>query len=591
MSTNTELAKIFERMAVVLELLGENRFRSAAYARGARAMEELAEDVKPLAEDLKALTALDGIGKGLAADIQEYVATGHVAELEKKLGQVPPGVLKLLDIPGVGPKTAAMLWKQGGVTDLQTLKAKLQSGELAALPRMGEKTLENLSKNVDFTQQAATRYRLGEAMAMACYFVQELSKLRCVEQAKYAGSIRRGKDTIGDVDILVACHDVEQVVKTFTKLPVVRQVLGSGQTKCSVRVEGGMQVDLRIVRGDRFGAALAYFTGSKEHNVALRERAIRMGFRLNEYGLWKAAEVEDDEDPVLSDAEPVAAATEADIHKALGLQFIPPTIREGGREIAAAEKGQIPRLVEIADIKAELHAHTTASDGSLSIEQLAELAMERGYHTLAVTDHSVSQTIANGLSIQRLREHIEAVRKVAGKLKNLTLLAGSEVDILPDGKMDYPNNLLKELDIVVASPHAALSQEPKKATARLIKAIENPYVHIVGHPTGRLIGRRAGLEPDMKQVIEAAARTGTALEINANSWRLDLRDSHARAAMAAGVKLAINTDAHRPGDFDMLMFGVMTAQRAWATPGDVINCLGRAELGAWIKAKRKTMGM
>ncbi len=582
MSTNRELADLFDRMAQVIEVRGGNRFRANALQRGARALRDLADDIADYDRTVAAMTGIDGVGEGLAERIVEYLETGRLDEYEQMMADVPAGVIDLLDIPGLGPKSVATLWRQGGIETLDQLKRALDSGAVERLPRMGKKTVDNLRKNLDFAEAAGRRVRLGEALPVATYFVEALARVKAVRQCDYAGSLRRGKQTIGDVDILVACDEADAagVAEHFRGLEAVVDVIGSGPTKTSVRLASGLQVDLRLVRPDRYGAALAYFTGSKEHNVALRERSLKRDMSLNEYGLWRAGE--DDR----KDAQPIAAKTEADIYKALGLAYIPPALRERRGEIEAAERDELPALITVDDIQCELHAHTTASDGRLSIEELAAVAKDRGFHTVAVTDHSASQVQANGLSAERLARHIQAVRDAHDRIKGVTLLAGSEVDILADGRLDYPNSLLRELDIVVASPHTALSQDPRKATARLLKAVEHPLVHIIGHATGRLINRREGLSPDMKKLFEAAAESGTAFEINANPWRLDLRDAHAKAAIEAGVMLAINTDAHRTGDFDHLRYGVMTARRAWATKHHVINCFTRQKLHAWLKNKR-----
>ena len=370
-------------------------------------------------------------------------------------------------------------------------------------------------------------------------------------------------------------------METFTSLPMVQEVLGHGETKSSIRCDDqhrNIQVDLRVVDPNHYGAALMYFTGSKEHNVKVRERAQSMGYTLNEYALAD----KDDK------TKQIETKTEEAIYKKLGLAWVPPELREDRGEISLAEQGKLPNLIELADIKADLHTHTTASDGKWSIEENALAMAARGHHTVAITDHSKGQVQANGLSDERLVKHIEAVREVAKKLKGkITVLAGSEVDILTDGKLDYPDELLAELDVVVASPHAALSQEPKKATARFLKAIENPYVTMIGHPTGRLVLRREGLSPDMEAIIKAAKDRGIALEINANHWRLDLRDTHARLALEHGVKLAINTDAHGEGDLNQLPYGVLTARRAGATKDDVINCMTAAGLGKWLASTRR----
>ena len=421
-----------------------------------------------------------------------------------------------------------------------------------------------------------------------------------MKRIDYAGSLRRGKETVGDLDLLVEARpgDAGAIMDAFVGLDVVAEVIAKGETKSSVRTDGsgggisrgtggsgggGMQVDLRVVPAESYGAALMYFTGSKEHNIRLRERAISMGMKLNEWGLTK------------QDSEKgVAGKSEEDVFKALKLSWVPPELREDRGEVALADSSYKagdaiagPPLIEVSDIKSDLHTHTTASDGTWTIEQLALAAAERGYHTVAVTDHSKGQVQANGLSDERLEKHIVAIRKVSEKLKDkITVLAGSEVDIHTDGRLDYPDSLLKELDIVVASPHAALTQDTDKCTKRFLKAMENPYVTIMGHPTGRLVGRREGLSPDMGALFKAAAQRGIAMEINANHWRLDLRDTHARAAIAAGVKLSINTDAHGPADLDQLQYGILTARRAGATKQNVVNCMTKSALAKWLKSTR-----
>lgn len=577
--TNAKLSRIFQQMADVLEVLGANRFKVIAFQKAARVLGELTDDVATM--DDKTLRSIEGIGKGMADRIEEFIKTGKLSEAIELAEEVPPGVVKMLDIPGLGPKTVSMLWREVGITSVEKLAKALNTGELEDLKGFGKKKIENIKKNLAFAEQAGKRARIGHAMPLALWFVQRLKKLGQVKKVDYAGSLRRGKETIGDLDLLVAANtqDAPAIMDAFVGLDIVAGVIAKGETKSSIRTNeesGGMQVDLRVVPEASYGAALMYFTGSKEHNIRLRERAIAMGMKLNEWGLTGA-----DSDKV------VASKSEEEVYKALKLAYIPPELREDRGEVALAEKDELPALIELADIRAELHTHTTASDGTWSIEQLALAAAERGFHAVAVTDHSKGQVQANGLTEDRLEKHIVAVRKVAEKLKDrITVLAGSEVDILVDGRLDYADSLLKELDVVVASPHAALGQEPDKCTKRFLKAIENPYVTIMGHPTGRLIGRREGLSPDMGALFKAAAQRGVAMEINANHWRLDLRDTHARAAIAAGVKLSINTDAHGPADLDQLAYGVLTARRAGATKNDVINCMTRTELAQWLKSTR-----
>lgn len=574
--SNKQLIRLFRQMSEMTEILGGNRFRIIAFENTARVLGELTEDVAEMSD--QELASIDGIGEGTRKRIHEYLDTGKIADHEKLMQQVPKGLLDLLDVPNMGAKTVAKLWQEAGVTDLESFKAKLETGELEKLKGFGKKKLEQLKQNLAFIESAGKRARIGQAMPLAHWFVEQLRKVKGVKQAAFAGSLRRGKETIGDIDLLVAAEkrDAHKIADSFAGLEVVEQVLMKGATKTSVRTSEGLQVDLRVVEPGSFGAALLYFTGSKEHNVRLRERAIGMGYKLSEYGLFKEGK-----------DKPAAGKSEDQVYEKLKLAWIPPELRENRGEIALAEKGALPKLIELSDIKAELHAHTTASDGHWSIRELAAAAADRGFHTLAVTDHSKSQVQANGLDAKRLAKHIEAIGAVAEEMKGtIRVLAGTEVDILADGKLDYPDSVLKQLDVVVASPHAALAQDAKKCTERLLKAIDNRYVTILGHPTGRLVNRREGLHPDMKKVLAAAAQRGIALEINANHYRLDLRDTHARAAIEAGCKLAINTDAHGPADLDQLLYGVLTARRAGATQKDVINCMSQSTLAQWIKSTR-----
>jgi DNA polymerase (family 10) len=590
--TNRQLAAIFQQMADVTELLGGDRFRVNAFSKAARVLGDLTDDLAAIGPDEKKLTALPGIGKGTAQRIAEYLRTGRVTDHDELMGQVPKGVLAMLEIPGLGPKTVALLWREGGVESIADLKAALATDRLAELPGLGPRKLENLRKSLAFAEQAGQRVRLGQAMPVAIWFVQQLRRVAGVQRCEYAGSLRRGRETIGDIDVIVGCDEGQAaaIAEAFVGLEPVADVLLQGSTKTSVRTTpdaGGLQVDLRIVRPGQFGAALMYFTGSKDHNVRLRERAIAQGLRLNEYGLWRAGSTPEPAAEEGAPAEPVAAATEQEVFETLGLPWIPPELREDRGEIALAERGELPELVTAGDIVAELHAHTDASDGRWSMRELVEAAIDRGFHTVAITDHSRSQVQAHGLSIERLEAQIAAIRELAEAYADrIRVLAGSEVDILADGKLDYPDSLLKQLDVVVASPHSALTQDAKKATRRLLKAMENRYVTVLGHPTGRLVGRREGLAPDMSAVIRAARQRGIALEINANHYRLDLRDTHARAALDAGVRLAINTDAHGPGDLDELRYGVLTARRAGATAGHVVNCLSASALERWLKSTR-----
>ena len=575
--TNKEIAKIFQQMADVLQILDANRFRIIAHQKAARVIGELTADVCGMS--VGELTALEGIGKGTAEKVVEFCESGEIVEHKELLKEIPKGLPALLDVPGLGAKTVALLWKEAGVVSMKSLEKALKKPEtLTSIKGLGKKKIENIAKNLAFAEQAGKRHTIGRAYLKAVYFVAQMRQLKEVENAAYAGSLRRSKETIGDIDILVAgkAKDAGKITEHFKKLEPIGEVLVSGKTKTSVRTKGGIQVDLRIVEPGVWGAALMYFTGSKEHNVRLREIAISKGMSLSEYGLVK------------KDSEKVVAAkTEEEVYGKLGLEWIAPELREDRGEVDAAMKGKLPKLITMGDIKAELHAHTHASDGHMSIRELVGMAYDRGFHTIAVTDHSKSQIQAHGLDERRLEQHIKDIHAVRDEMKGkIHVLAGSEVDILADGKLDYPNSLLKELDIVVASPHSALAQETSKCTARLIKAIENPYVHIIGHATGRLLLRREGYHPDMAAVLKAAADRGVAMEINANQYRLDLRDTHAKAAIEAGCLLAINTDTHRSIDFNELMYGVGTARRAWVEPRHVVNCFGEAKLMKWLRSCR-----
>jgi len=575
-NANADIARLFHEMADALELLGENAFRVNALRKVARVAEDATEDLVALARaDTKAVEAIEGIGASSARKIVEFAGTGAMHEHTELLAKLPPGLMQVLRVPGLGPKTVKLLWEQGGVSDLATLKAKLASGELAGLPRMGAKTLQNIAENLAFLETAGQRTRLGDALPVAEALVAELSRLPGVKEAAFAGSLRRGRETIGDVDLLVATTKPAPIMDAFTSRPGVAKVLAHGETKSSVRLTSGLQVDLRAVAPAAWGAALLYFTGSKEHNVLLRERAQRKGLRLNEYGLFK-----DDgkpEPPQERGLKPVAAATEAEVYKALDLPWVPTELREGRDECETAP----PALIELSDIRRELHCHTTASDGACTIEAMATEAKRRGFDAIAITDHSRSSAQANGLSVERLREHIAAIRAAARRVSGIHILAGSEVDILADGRLDYPDEVLAELDWVVASPHTALKQEPAAATKRLLAAIEHPLVHVIGHPSGRMLGGRPGLEPDWAALFKAAAKSGVAMEINANPHRLDLRDQLVRSALTAGCHISINTDAHGLDNFDLLRCGVLTGRRGGLTAEGCVNAWPWRRFEAW----------
>ncbi len=576
MSDQRTLAAEFDMLAALMEVAGQNAFRVNAVRRVARVLEDFEGDLRTAAAEPGTLESIEGVGKSSAAKIRQWCDLGTIDELETLREDIPVGLVSLLDVSGLGPKTVGRLWREADVTDRATLRAAIEDGRLAAMPRMGAKTIANISDSLEFAEQAAERTSIGRALPLAESLAAELRGLQGVKRVEWAGSLRRGCETIGDIDLLATASDPTQLIQAFTDRPDVTKVLAAGDTKASVRLKAGIQVDLRVVDAAVFGAALLYFTGSKEHNVQLRHAAQTAGLRLNEYGLFK----DDGEDtpPQSRGIAPLASTTERDIYDALGLPWHPPELREFRDQLEAPP----PDLLELSDIACDLHTHTTASDGHLSIEDMARAAATRGYHTLAITDHSKSSVQAGGLDETRLRGHIEAIREVDASMPEIQLLAGAEVDIHADGRLDYDDDLLAELDIVLAAPHVSLRQSPKDATARLLAAVSHPLVHILVHPTGRIIGRRPGLEPDMDALVEAAAEHGTALEINANPKRLDLRDRHVRLALDAGVPITINTDAHAADHFDFMRYGVLTGRRGGLTAASCINTFSRADLKEWL---------
>ena len=597
MTFQKHASDLFHTMSQMLELIGGDRFRVNAHAKASRILKDTTADIEMLAKagDVKALTAIEGIGKGTAGKLVELAQTGTIAEYEELCAKVPAGVMTVLGIQGLGPKTVKLMWEQKGVESIDDLKEIIADGSILDLPRMGAKTVENIKASIAFLESSGGRLPIGIAQRVADRFVAMLESVPGTTRVAFAGSLRRGKESIGDVDILIATDDPESAREAFTTSDGVMQVLAKGETKCSIRTAIGdsasrwgseegsaVQGDLRIVDEACWGAALLYFTGSKEHGVRLRERAISMGMTLNEYGLFKD-DGSDPSPPQTRGVEPIACDTEESIYTALKMPMIPPTMREDRGEMKLTEP---IRVIEVGDIKAELHSHTIASDGKMTIEESAAIAKSRGFHTLAITDHSQSSAVAGGLKPDRLRKHIKAVREANGRIEGITLLPGSEVDILVDGTLDYEDDLLYALDVVVASPHAGLRAKPKQATKRLLKAIAHPCVHIIGHPTGRLIERREGLSPDMNELIAAAIEHDVALEINSHWMRLDLRDTHVRAAVEAGALISINCDDHQPGDYDNIRFGVLTGQRGWLTAEQCINTWDAGKLHGWLKSKR-----
>lgn len=571
---NKELAAIFQNIADLLEIKDEKSFRVLSYRRTARTIKDLPKDVEALAAEGE-LIKLPGVGKGTVEKIEQYLANGKIELHEELMASVPAGLPPLLDIPGMGPKKVALVWQELGVESLDDLKKSIASGKAAELKGLGSKSVGQIQAGIEFAEKASGRTPMGLAWPLAQLLAEQVREIKGVKRVVIAGSLRRGAETIGDLDLLCEADGGASVVGAFTSLPKVLRVLASGSTKGSVLVtrQDGVEIqaDLRVVPAESFGAALQYFTGSKEHNVRLREIASKKKWKLNEWGLHDGK-------------KQIAGKTEESIYKKLGLPLIPPEMREDRGEF---EPHAVEALIERKDIRGDLHMHTTASDGTMDAITMARAAAVLGYEYIAITDHSKSSTIANGLSIDRMWRQIEKIRALNKNAESISILVGCECDILSDGSLDYPDQILAACDVVVASVHSGMRQERKKITGRLLAAMENRYVTIMGHPTARLINRREPMDVDMEAVIAKAAETNTALELNSSWQRLDLHDRHIRMARDAGVKIAIDTDAHAALQLEQMQYGIATARRGWLRAKDVINTMHLPSLRKWIAKKRR----
>ena len=564
---NREIADLLEEMADILEFKGENPFKISAYRKASRIIGDLTQDIEEIAEQGK-LKEIPGIGEGMAQKIVEYLKTGKISKFEEARKGVSDELIAIMDIPGMGPKTLSMLHREKGISNLSQLEKALEDGSLMGLFGIGEKKIENIKRGIQLLKQSKGRMNLGIAFPLAKRIVEALREKTGSKSIEWAGSLRRMKENIGDIDILATGPDMEKIVHVFTHLPEVKEVLASGQTKASVIVEGGTQIDLRVVEEDSYGAALQYFTGSKAHNIHLRGIAKAKGIKINEYGVFKGK-------------KKVGGKDEKDIYRALGMDWMEPELREDRGEIEAAQKGRLPKLVQESDIKGDLHVHSKWSDGTSSIEEVARAAQGRGYQYIAITDHSKSLRIAHGLDETRLMKQMEEIDRVNEKLKGFQILKGTEVDILAEGRLDFPEKVLEKFDIVVASIHSGFKQDRAKMTKRIIQAFENPYLHIFAHPTGRLLGARDPYEVEMDELIEAAKKFGKVLEINAYFERLDLDDIHCRKAKEMGIQVAISTDSHHPDQMWMMSLGVAVAKRGWLEKKDVLNTLSLKEILKW----------
>jgi DNA polymerase (family X) len=579
---NKDVARILRETAQLLEIDGAIIGRYRSYEKAAEVLYAIPERIEELAKDEAKLRELPGIGEGMAAHIKEILKTGDYSLRQKLLKKYPTTLLEVMKLQSLGPKKVALLWKKFKAGTVEDVAKLAREEKLRDIPGFGEKSEQNILKAAESYRKSAGRMLLDKAGTEAERFAEYITKgCEQVESVTTAGSLRRGRDTIGDIDLLVTLRpgrdkqgDIDKVAEHILKYARIEQQLAHGENKVSVVLESGAQVDVRLLDKNSFGAALLYFTGSKEHSVVLRGRANDMGFTLNEYALT-----------TLKGGRNVASKTEAEIYAKLKLEYIEPELRENRGEIEAAEQGKVPKLIELADMRGDLQMHTTASDGRNSIEEMGEAAKALGYGYIALTDHSKAVTVANGLDEKRTLEQIKKIREAQKNVDGIRLLAGSEVDILKDGKMDLENEVLAQLDVVVASIHSYMNLDREAVTERMLGAIENPYVQIIGHPTGRLLLRREPMDYNMEKILDACAKNGVVMECNSYPDRLDLNDVHLRMAKQRGVKIVISTDSHATTQLPLMRYGVITARRAWLEAADVINTKPVEEMLASLRAK------
>jgi len=573
--TNEQIAELFENMGSLLEMKGDTVFKIRAYQRAARTIEQLSSPLATAVENGEDLTKIPGVGKAISEKIAEYISTGQVSAYERLVEELPSGVLDLKEIPGVGPKMAMAISQQLGISTVDGVAEAAADGRLATLPRMGRRAAEGILRHINAFKEMGGRTPIGEALPVAEEVMNALRE-QCpeIDQLFPVGSLRRWEETIGDIDLIGTSPNPESVGDALVALPIVKDVLVHGPKKTSVVVESGIQIDLRIAEPEAFGAMLQYFTGSQQHNIRLRDFANRQGLSLNEYGITNTETGQVEE-----------FADEETFYARLGLPWMPPELRTGLYEVDSGLEGTLPGLVVATDLKGDLHLHSEWSDGNDPIELMVEAAAAQGYEYMALTDHSQGLGVANGLTVERLESQISLLREMQEKY-DITILCGSECDIRASGEMDFPDEMLAQLDVVVASVHSAMGQDQATMTARMIRAIEHPSVTIIGHLTTRLLGQREPVEFDLEAVLQAARDTGTALEINASPERLDLRDTHAYRAREMGIPLVINTDSHHHTHLDKRRFGVAVARRAWCRPEDILNTMSREGFLKFIRTPK-----
>ena len=575
---NKSIATVLYETADLLEIDGQDSFRIRSYRNAAQAIENSTEQIRDLIGDPKKVLAIPGIGKGMLLNLQELFRDGRLGMQAELLKKYHPSMLQLLKIQGLGPKTIALIWSAYHVCDVDGVEKLAREGKIRELPRMGEKHELKLLKSIEDYRRISGRFLIDAAETEANKLTDYLARFPGFENITPAGSLRRGRETVGDLDILVtgkACCSAEErqkAVEYIAQYPPLMDIIAQGDNKISFRLRTDMQVDVRLLPPDSFGAAMQYFTGSKAHNVALRQRALKFGYTLNEYSL---ADIKTE--------QPVAGKTEEEIYAKLNLDYVPPELRENLGEIDAAEKHALPRLITLEDLQGDVHMHTVETDGRNTIEEMAEAALARKYKYMAITDHSKNLAFANGLDDQRALAHIQKIREVNNRTDGITIFAGIEVDILADGALDLSDDVLAQMDVVIASVHSAFNQEPAQMTERLLKAVSNPNVSLIGHPTGRLQLRRDAYQFDMDAVLTAAAKNKVAMELNSYPDRLDLNDVHLRQAKQRGVKIVINTDSHHTSHLDKIRYGVTQARRAWLTKDDVLNTLPEKQFAAAMK--------
>lgn len=571
---NIQIADFFTEIADILDIQGENPFRIRSYRSAARGIEDMYENLASMVRDGKDLRKISGVGKSIAEKIKEIVSTGKLSFLEDLRASLPRGLTEMLKIEGLGPKKVRLFYDKLNIDNVVKLKKAAREGRLHDLFRMGDKSEENLIRAITRYQAGQGRFKLSVGFEYAESITMYLKGAKGVKAIEVAGSLRRKKDTVGDLDILVICEPHSDIMDRFVRYDDAEEVIARGHTKSSVRLRCGLQVDVRVLNRESFGAALQYFTGSKDHNIALRKRAVERKLKISEYGVFRGK-------------RNIASRSERDVYRAVGLPLIPPELRENHGEIEAAEKGKLPKLIELKDIKGDLQMHTRATDGKNTIIEMARKAQELGYKYIAITEHSKAVRIAGGLDEKQLAKHLKAIEETQAKIRGIRILKGIEVDILPDGRLDLDDDILKECDVVIAAVHYRFNLPEKEMTRRIIKGISNPNVSIFGHPTGRLVLERRPYAVNIEELVKAAKDLGVVLEINAHPDRLDLRDVHARLARDSGVKLIINTDAHSTRQLELMRYGVFTARRAWCEAGDVINTYPLARLLNILSCQRK----